>query len=51
LAAGDPVCLVHARNEADADAAIAALAVAVRIGEDAPAPQHVIMARITDSTP
>jgi thymidine phosphorylase len=51
LAAGEPVCLVHARNEAEADAAIAALGAMVRIGEDAPAPPRMILARITDSTP
>jgi thymidine phosphorylase len=49
LAAGDPVCLVHARSEAQADAAIAALGQAVRIGEAAPVPQPVVLARITDA--
>jgi len=51
LAAGDPVCLVHARSIAEADTAIAALDEAVRIGETAPAPQKVISGRITDAAP
>lgn len=51
LQAGDPICLVHARNTAEADAAIAALGEAVRIGDDVPPPQRVISARITDATP
>ena len=48
LAAGDPVCLVHARNTMEADAAIAELTEAVRFAEVAPAPQPVVSARITD---
>lgn len=46
--AGDPVCLVHARNTIEADAAIAELTAAVRFGDEAPAPQPAVSARITD---
>ena len=51
LEAGDPICLVHARNVAQADAAIAALAAAIRIADEAPPPQRTVMARITDAAP
>jgi thymidine phosphorylase len=48
LALGDPIAMVHARNAAEAYAAIAALAEAVRIGDEAPVLAPVISARITD---
>ena len=51
LEAGDPICLVHARNETQADAAIAALDAAMRIADEAPPPQRVVSARITDAAP
>jgi thymidine phosphorylase len=44
--AGNPLCIVHAANEADADAAIALVRQAIRIG-DAPAAEHpVILGRV-----
>jgi thymidine phosphorylase len=51
FAAGDPVCLVHARNNLEADAAIVALGEAVRFSDEAPPQQPVVSARITDATP
>jgi len=45
---GDLICLVHATDEARADAAIAALRQAVRLGDEKPAPTRVVQARITD---
>jgi thymidine phosphorylase len=48
LQAGDSICLVHAGDEAKADAAIAALGAAIRIGDERPAPARVVSARITD---
>ena len=51
LAQGDAICLVHAADEPSADAAIAVLSQAVRIGDEAPASQRVVAARITDATP
>lgn len=46
IRAGNPLCIVHAASEADADAAIALVRQAVRIG-DAPVPARpVIMDRI-----
>ena len=44
--AGDPLCIVHAANEADADAAIALVRAAVRIDDARPAPRPVVMERI-----
>ncbi|HWM62185.1 MAG TPA: thymidine phosphorylase [Rhizomicrobium sp.] len=49
--AGDLIALVHARNATEADAAIAELQEAVRIGDEAPMVQPVISARITAQTP
>jgi thymidine phosphorylase len=46
--AGDPICLVHAADEASADAAIVALTEAVRIGGEQPVPSRPVLARITD---
>ncbi len=51
LAAGDAICQVHARSVAEADAAIAALGEAVRIGETPPPPGKAIQGRITDAAP
>ncbi len=48
LQEGDLICLVHASDDAKADAAIAALTEAVRIGDEAPAPSRPVSARITD---
>jgi thymidine phosphorylase len=48
LQAGDSICLVHAGDEAKADAAIAALGAAIRIGDERPAPARAVSARITD---
>ena len=48
LVAGDPICLVHARNDAEADAAIAALGANIRITDQKPVPQPAVSARITD---
>jgi thymidine phosphorylase len=45
---GDIICLVHAADETKADAAIAALGEAVRIGGEQPAPSRPVSARITD---
>ncbi len=44
--AGEAIALVHASDEAKADAAIAELGEAVRIGDEAPAPLPVVSARI-----
>ena len=44
--AGDPLCIVHAANEADADAAIALVRAAVRIDDARPAPRPVVMERV-----
>ena len=41
-----PLCLVHARTEADADAATAEIRAAVTIGEEPPAPTPVIVERV-----
>ncbi len=46
IAAGEPLAMVHAASEADADAAVAALRGAIRIADTAPAPQPVVRARI-----
>jgi thymidine phosphorylase len=48
LAEGDPICLVHARNTMEADAAIAELTEAVRLSDEAPLQQPVVSARIID---
>lgn len=44
--AGDPLCIVHAASEADADAAIALVRAAVRIDDARPAPRPVVMERV-----
>ncbi|HYS45800.1 MAG TPA: thymidine phosphorylase, partial [Rhizomicrobium sp.] len=49
--AGDAIALVHAEGDAKAEAAIAELQEAVRIGDEAPAVQPVISGRITAQTP
>jgi thymidine phosphorylase len=43
---GSPLCLVHAASEAEADAAIAHLRTAIRIGTPAPPPKPVVLERI-----
>ncbi len=45
VTAGSPLCLVHAESDSDADATIAMLRQAIRIGEAAPAAHPVIMGR------
>ena len=44
--AGDPLCIVHAASEADADAAIALVRAAVRIDDARPTPRPVVMERV-----
>ena len=44
--ADNPLCIVHAASEADADAAIALLRAAIRIEDRAPLPRPVVIARI-----
>jgi thymidine phosphorylase len=44
--AGNPLCLVHAASEDEADAAIAVLRQAIHIGGAAPRPMPVVMQRI-----
>ncbi len=51
LEAGDPICLVHASSEAQAQVAIAMLQEAIRIGDAPPSMQSAVQARITDSAP
>lgn len=46
IRAGGPLCIVHAASEADAEAAIALVRNAVRIGDVPPAGQPVIMERV-----
>ena len=46
IRAGEPICVVHAASEDDADAAIAAVRRAVRIDEPAPAAKPVIIDRV-----
>jgi thymidine phosphorylase len=46
VAAGEPLALVHAADEASAGATIAALQAAIRIGESAPAMPPVVRMRI-----
>jgi thymidine phosphorylase len=43
---GEPLCLVHAASEADADAAIALIRRAVRIEEEAPSGTPAILERV-----
>ena len=43
---GEPLCLVHAASEADADAAIALIRRAVRIEEEAPSETPAILERV-----
>jgi thymidine phosphorylase len=45
---GTPLCIVHAATEADADAAIADVRRAIRIGSPAPPSRPVVMARIVE---
>jgi thymidine phosphorylase len=45
---GTPLCIVHAASDAHADAAIAAVRQAIRIGSPAPPPRPVVMARIVE---
>ena len=44
--AGSPLCIVHAASEADAEAAIALVRDAIRIGDAPPVGQPVIMERV-----
>ncbi len=46
IRSGEPLCLVHAASEADADAAIALIRDAVRIEEAAPSEQPAILERV-----
>ena len=46
IEAGEPLALVHAASEADANAAVAALRGAIRIADITPALQPVVRARI-----
>jgi thymidine phosphorylase len=46
IAIGDPIALVHAASDADADAAIAALRRMIRIGDAVPPARHVVHHRI-----
>jgi thymidine phosphorylase len=43
---GEPMAMVHAVSEADADAAISALQASIRIGDCAPPPRPVVHARL-----
>jgi thymidine phosphorylase len=47
---GEPLALVHAANEADGQAAIAALRSHIRIADSAPAPQPIVRERVTAAT-
>ncbi|MFN4015347.1 MAG: thymidine phosphorylase [Reyranella sp.] len=46
IGSGEPLCLVHAASEADADAAIALIRQAVRIEEAAPSERPAILERV-----
>ena len=46
LAAGDPLCRIHAASQADADRAEALVRSAMQTGTDAPPPQDLILERI-----
>ncbi len=46
IRAGNPLCIVHAASETDADAAIALVREAIRIDEPAPAHRPVVMQRV-----
>jgi thymidine phosphorylase len=46
IAAGEPLAIVHAASEADADAAIAALRRAIRIADAPPAARAIVHARV-----
>lgn len=46
IRAGNPLCMVHAASESDADAAIALVRKAIRIGDSAPAERPVVMERV-----
>jgi thymidine phosphorylase len=50
VAAGDTIALVHAADDARAEAAMAELALAIQIGDAPPEPAPAISARITDQT-
>jgi thymidine phosphorylase len=50
LEKGDPVCLIHARSETDADRAAAALDAALRIADEAPPLRPLIHRRIAVQT-
>jgi len=43
---GSPLCVVHAASEDDADAAIAMVRQAIRIGDPAPPAKPVVIGRI-----
>jgi thymidine phosphorylase len=47
IRAGEPLCIVHAASEADADEAIAMIRRAVRIEDAAPAAKPVVIERVT----
>jgi thymidine phosphorylase len=47
---GEPLCIVHADCEEDADEAIALVRAAVRIEDEAPRPRPVIMERVAQGT-
>ena len=46
IRAGNPLCIIHAASEADADAAIALIRKAIRIGDPVPAQRPVVMERV-----
>ncbi|MEI7870870.1 MAG: thymidine phosphorylase [Alphaproteobacteria bacterium] len=46
IRAGNPLCIVHAASETDADAAITLVREAIRIGDSAPAHRPVVMERV-----
>jgi thymidine phosphorylase len=46
LAAGEPLAMVHAANDAAADAAIARLQQVIDLGDAKPAAQPIVVARI-----
>lgn len=47
IRAGNPLCIVHAASESEADAAIALVRAAIRIGDPAAASRPVVMERVT----
>ena len=46
IRAGNPLCIIHAASEADADAAIVLIRKAIRIGDPVPAQRPVVMERV-----